>query len=404
MFIIAGCTGIGKTEIANLLSKKYSLLLISCDSIQIYKDMNIGSNKGTSNTNHSLIDISCWKERFNLYKFEQKLLEILIENKDNKIPCIVGGTGLYLINIQSEYKIEYVNNKRYINTMESKDISNRYINTMDSNDISNRYINTMESNDINNNRSINTMESNDISKSKYIDNKNNEYINDKESKDISNNNYISNEFNYLGNKIIKCNFKFFLTTKREILYRKVDKRCEEMILNGFLYEIITLYFEGLNDNYISGRSIGYRDGLDFINKLYQRIKEHSFDKSEIFQDLGYFVENFKEFLEIFKRKTRNYIARQECWYKNRGYIWIDCSKYNAYDIISKCIEYLTVKNLNFNEIDCFLKDIHMNSIEVNKNSFKLLKRYNSNNECFNNNFNFDKFIKDLIEKLINFNK
>lgn len=99
---IVGPTGIGKSRTAVLLAKKLNGEIVSCDSMQIYREMNIGTAKPTlkeqSKIAHHMIDICSVSQSYSVYQYQKKALKVISEivNKKKKMPIIVGGTGLYL--------------------------------------------------------------------------------------------------------------------------------------------------------------------------------------------------------------------------------------------------------------------------------------------------------------------
>lgn len=100
VIVIVGPTASGKTALSIALAQKIHGEIISCDSMQIYKDMNIGTAKPTKEEMkeipHYLIDCVLPNQRYSVAEFKKeatKVIEKVIENK--KVPIIVGGTGLY---------------------------------------------------------------------------------------------------------------------------------------------------------------------------------------------------------------------------------------------------------------------------------------------------------------------
>lgn len=101
IIFIVGPTSVGKTKLGIDISKEFSGEIISCDSMQIYKEFNIGTAKVTSEEscgiNHYMIDILDGDETFNVSDYKnmaEKYIDYISSN--NKIPIFVGGTGLYL--------------------------------------------------------------------------------------------------------------------------------------------------------------------------------------------------------------------------------------------------------------------------------------------------------------------
>ncbi|MFH1838033.1 MAG: tRNA (adenosine(37)-N6)-dimethylallyltransferase MiaA, partial [Candidatus Kuenenbacteria bacterium] len=114
LIVILGPTASGKTELALKLAKKFNGEIVSADSRQVYKKMDIGTNK-LPTTNHQLptanhmIDVVDPDKEFTLAKYKKKALKIIknIQNQ-GKLPFLVGGTGLYISSIIDNFKIPKV--------------------------------------------------------------------------------------------------------------------------------------------------------------------------------------------------------------------------------------------------------------------------------------------------------
>ena len=116
LVVILGPTATGKTNLAVKIANKYNGEIISADSRQIYKDMNIGTGKDLNeyqiNNNHilyHLIDILDPKEDYSVFQFKQDFIKVYNNlNKKSKLPILCGGTGLYIESILLDYKIPNV--------------------------------------------------------------------------------------------------------------------------------------------------------------------------------------------------------------------------------------------------------------------------------------------------------
>ena len=112
---IVGPTGVGKTKLSLELAKHYNAEIINCDSMQIYKELNIGTAKITNmeGIKHHMLDICSIKDKYSVYDYQKdtrKILDRLIKNNINVI--IVGGTGLYLKALLYDYKFNKLNKDR----------------------------------------------------------------------------------------------------------------------------------------------------------------------------------------------------------------------------------------------------------------------------------------------------
>ena len=96
---IVGPTGVGKTKMSVELAKKYNAIIINCDATQVYKELDIGSAKATTEEKqdipHYLLDFKNIDENYTVYDYQKDARKIIEENKDKNI-IFVGGTALYL--------------------------------------------------------------------------------------------------------------------------------------------------------------------------------------------------------------------------------------------------------------------------------------------------------------------
>ena len=111
LIAIVGPTGVGKTRLSVSLAKRYNAEIISCDSMQIYKKMDIGTAKVTflekEGIPHHMIDIKDVNEDYSVYDYQKdarRIMDNLIKNGKNII--IVGGTGLYLKALLYNYEFK----------------------------------------------------------------------------------------------------------------------------------------------------------------------------------------------------------------------------------------------------------------------------------------------------------
>ena len=112
VIVICGPTASGKTALSIELAKQINGEIVSCDSMQIYKDMNIGTAKPTEEEQkgikHYLIDFVSPDERYSVADYKQDAKKAIKEIlKKGKVPIVVGGTGLYIDSLI--YEIEYPN-------------------------------------------------------------------------------------------------------------------------------------------------------------------------------------------------------------------------------------------------------------------------------------------------------
>ena len=114
IYVITGPTGVGKTKLSIMLAKKKNAIILNADSMQVYKELNIGTAKITEEEKegipHYLFDIKSITEEFNVYLYQQMGRELIEKFKDKNI-IIVGGTGLYIKALLYDYTFDENENK-----------------------------------------------------------------------------------------------------------------------------------------------------------------------------------------------------------------------------------------------------------------------------------------------------
>ena len=298
LLILLGPTGVGKTDIAIKLAQKLpNIEIISADSMQIYKYMDIGTakpNKSILKTiKHHMIDIVEPSENFDVIQYSKLATKIILDVfKRGKIPILMGGSGLYISSIINPLftgpakNIEY----REILEEEAKIHGKKYLYDKLSK-IDPVSASKIKPNDLR--RIIRALE---VFKST--------------GKTIS----------YLQKKVSDKNTKFKhhiigLKRNRENLYQKINLRVEKMIKDGLIDEVKNLRARGYNENINSMQGLGYKQ----INKYL----DGEYDKEIA--------------INLIKRDTRRYAKRQMTWFNNKikNIEWINLDNYNEDEIISK---------------------------------------------------------------------
>ncbi|MBR0426694.1 MAG: tRNA (adenosine(37)-N6)-dimethylallyltransferase MiaA [Clostridia bacterium] len=302
VIVIVGPTASGKTALSIELAKKINGEIVSCDSMQIYKDMDIGSAKPSieemQGIKHYMIDIATPNERFSVAEYK-KLAESAIDEilSKGKIPIVVGGTGLYADSLI--YGIEYPEiefDEKYREVLEKqaktevglKDLYNQ------AKKIDELAVQKISEND--KKRIIRILEIyHQTGKTKTeleIDSRKNE---------------------------VKYDFKVFaINMERQILYDRINKRVDIMIKNGLIQEVENL-LKKYNQFPTAMQGLGYKEVVQYLNK--ELTKEEMIDK--------------------IKLETRRYAKRQLTWFrKNKETIWIDglVEVQNNIDVIFKHIQ------------------------------------------------------------------
>lgn len=291
VILIVGPTGIGKTKLSLILAKKLKSEIISADSMQIYRGMDIGTAKVSQeiqdDIKHHLIDVVDPDEEYNVSNFQEDAFQI-IDNLllERKTPIIVGGTGLYINSLV--YKLKFGEEKPdedYRNKLWSvyeKDGSKPILDLLKSKDPNS--LKTIDENNIK--RIIRAIEYNHTTGLKYSDK------NDNFRKE-------NNDFNFH----IYC-----LEEERSKLYGRINLRVDEMIDEGLLREVESLILK-YDKNSVSFKGIGYKEVIDYLD-----------NKTD-----------YDEMLRLLKRNSRRLAKRQYTWFRRDNRInWIDIEEY-SYD-------------------------------------------------------------------------
>ncbi|MDW7667585.1 MAG: tRNA (adenosine(37)-N6)-dimethylallyltransferase MiaA [Bacillota bacterium] len=288
LIVVLGPTSVGKTKVSVDIAKKIDSEIISTDSMQIYKKMDIGTAKITDSEKegikHHMIDLIDPDEEFTVYDYQNLSLDI-INNllRKNKIPILVGGSGLYINSILYDLDFNKVSSndevrEKYYNLEKEK--GKMYIYDM----LKEKDPEAAEKIHPNNvKRVVRALEVLEISGEKYSQN--------------SNFRKYSNKYDFI---IIG------LEMNRELLYNRINKRVDEMIKEGLINEVEELYNSGYDKSYQSMQAIGYKEIIDF--------KEGNISKDEA--------------LRLIKRNTRRFAKRQITWFKPDDRIkWFDMTNY-----------------------------------------------------------------------------
>ena len=285
VIVIAGPTASGKTSLGVELAKKINGEVISADSMQIYKDMTIGTAKPTpeetENIPHYLIDFVSPDERYSVADFkkdaEEKIDEILAKGK---VPIIVGGTGLYIDSLV--YGIEFPDieyDEEYRNSLMKEAETEEGLNKL-------------------------------YEEAKKIDPEAMEKISPSDKKRISR---VLEIYHATGKTKTELEIKsrekgvkydyivFAIDWDREKLYERINLRVDIMIEQGLVDEVKNVYnkYEKFPT---AMQGLGYKEVVEYL-------------EGKI---------SFEEMVDKIKLETRHFAKRQLTWFrKNKDIIWID---------------------------------------------------------------------------------
>lgn len=299
LIILTGPTAVGKTALSIGLAKAVNGEIISADSMQVYRKMNIGTAKieqsEMQGVRHHLIDILDPSEEFNVVLFKRYALEAMEDiYSRGKIPVIVGGTGFYIQALL--YDIDFEDNDNDMSYREelqrlSAEKGNSYIHDMLSK-VDPESAEKIHENNVK--RVIRALEF--YRKTGMKISEHNETEAQKES---------------------PYNFEYFvLNDDRSKLYDRIDRRIDIMLEQGLEAEVRQLVSEGYSRDLVSMQGLGYKEIIDYIQGMC----------------------SFDDAVYTLKRDTRHFAKRQITWFKREKHVtWVNK---NEYDSESCILEYM----------------------------------------------------------------
>lgn len=275
---IIGPTGVGKTRLSEELSVKYNAVIVNADSMQVYRDLNIGTAKYKPSEDlgqeHLLFDIKNPDEVYTVYDYQKDARRIIDEYKDRNI-IFVGGTGLYMKAALYDYTFldrEPIDYEGYTNEELHEMLLSRGITDV--------HIN-------NRRRMISKLNSSGDTKGKDV--------------------------------LLYDNVKFIgLTTDRENLYSILNNRVDKMLDEGLIDEVQSLYNKyGLTKSLRTG--ICYKEIIAYLDGLV----------------------TLDEATRILKQKNRNYAKKQYTWINYQMDVkWFNVDYEDFSNTVNEVIDYL----------------------------------------------------------------
>ena len=300
LIILTGPTAVGKTALSIELAKRIGGEIISADSMQVYRYMDIGSAKITKeemqDVPHHLIDVLNPEEEFNVFRFQEMAKEAMegIYGRGH-IPIIAGGTGFYIQALL--YDIDFAEEEgasevRLRLEREAKELGNEALHErlklVDPESAKSIHPNNIK-------RVIRALEFFEINGNK-----------------ISVHNRTERE------KKAPYDFCYFvLNDERERLYQRIELRVDEMLNAGLLKEVKELKDRGYHKNMVSMQGLGYKEILAYLEGEY----------------------SLEEAVYLIKRDTRHFAKRQLTWFRReKEVIWVNKPEFD-YDN-QKILEYM----------------------------------------------------------------
>lgn len=308
LVILTGPTAVGKSALSISLAKAIDGEIISADSMQVYKYMDIGTDKITpeqmEGVPHYLIDEFEPDKEFNVVTFQKYAKKYISEiYEKNKIPILVGGTGFYIQAVlydidfkEAEDDYAYRNKLEKLAKEKGRDYIHKQLEKIDPESAKAIHPNNLQ-------RVIRALE--------YY----------KETGEL-----MSDHNKKQKEKTSPYNFCYFVLNKdREKLYNSINLRVDEMFEEGLVDEVKSLLDRGYTKDLVSMQGLGYKEIIPYI--LGERTLE--------------------EAIYLLKRDTRHYAKRQLTWFRREENInWINKEDYtNDKNILSHMKELLFDKGL-----------------------------------------------------------
>ena len=309
LVILTGPTAVGKTALSIKLASEIGGEIISADSMQVYRQMDIGSAKikpeEMGGIPHHLIDILEPEEEFNVCLFEKLALEAMEQIYERgHIPVVIGGTGFYIQALL--YQIDF--------TEEETDTAYRDKLWQLGEEKGNHYLHELlrkvdpesaeEIHENNRKRVIRALE--------FYENC---------GKPISTHNKEQRQKTSAYNSCY-----FVLTDDRKKLYERIESRVDQMLSKGLVDEVRTLKERGCNASMVSMQGLGYKEILEYLDGRCSLL----------------------EAVEKIKKETRHFAKRQLTWFRReKDVIWLDKQAF-AYDedaVLSCILENLRKKEI-----------------------------------------------------------
>ena len=293
LIVLTGPTAVGKTKLSIALAKAVNGEIISADSMQVYRYMDVGSAKITPDemdgVPHHLVDVLDPTEDFNIVLFQQLAKKSMEEiYSKGKIPILVGGTGFYIQAItrdidftQSEQDDSYRQELEALAAEKGSSFLHDMLASVDPKSAEDIHENNVK-------RVIRALEF-------YKQN----------GTRISEHNEEQKEH------VSPYNLAYFvLNAPRPLLYERIDARVDEMLKNGLVEEVKTLQRLGCHRGMVSMQGLGYKEILAWLEGEYP----------------------YDEAVRILKRDTRHFAKRQLTWFRREGEVtWVDKDKFDYND-------------------------------------------------------------------------
>ena len=306
LIILTGPTAVGKTALSLSLAERVNGEIISADSMQVYRGMDIGSAKimpeEQKGIPHHLIDVLDPDEEFHVVRFVQMAKEAMEDIRSRgKVPILTGGTGFYIQAML--YDIDFTESgeddsyRRELETYAKEQGAEKLHEEVDPISAEKIHANNVK-------RVIRALEY--YKQTGEPISRHNEQERQKES---------PYAFAY-----------FVLNDKRDRLYQRIDARIDEMLLEGLVAEVEKLKEKGCHRGMVSMQGLGYKEILAYLNG----------------------TSTLEEAIYIIKRESRHFAKRQLTWFRReRDVIWLNKPNFEYDDtkILTYMMDVLQAKGI-----------------------------------------------------------
>lgn len=267
VIVITGPTAVGKTKLSIEIAKRLQTDIINGDAYQIYQKMNIGTAKPTDDekqgVTHHYMDFLDSSKTYSIAEFQKGVRECIDDlTSKNKVPLIVGGSGLYIDSVIKNY--QFLEEKRSNEQSKYDSLTNEELHQVLAN------LDPDKASEIHPNNRKRVLRAIEL---------------------ISSN--VDNTSRSKKNELVYDALIIFLNDNRESLYNRINKRVDKMLADGLIEEVKNI---GINNYSMTSKvAIGYKEVIQYLN-------------NEI---------DYNEMVELIKKNSRHYAKRQFTWFKNQ---------------------------------------------------------------------------------------
>lgn len=267
VIVITGPTAVGKTKLSIEIAKSLQTDIINGDAYQIYQKMNIGTAKPTDDEKqgviHHYMDFLDSSKTYSIAEFQKGVRECIDDlTSKNKVPLIVGGSGLYIDSVIKNY--QFLEEKRSNEQSKYDSLTNEELHQVLAN------LDPDKASEIHPNNRKRVLRAIEL---------------------ISSN--VDNTSRSKKNELVYDALIIFLNDNRESLYDRINKRVDKMLADGLIEEVKNI---GINNYSMTSKvAIGYKEVIQYLN-------------NEI---------DYNEMVELIKKNSRHYAKRQFTWFKNQ---------------------------------------------------------------------------------------